>query len=488
MEFVAVAVAGLVGSFCSTLSPTTELAWVNRLCSRGDIASELGSFLSPNANIHFPRSEGFLESTNRWSTLGTPNISVVVEVANENDVAETIKYANTHSLPFLAVNGGHGAISSLEAVNNGIQIWLNQLNSISIAKDGSTATIGGGAPSKHITETLWAENKQTVTGICECTSLIGPGLGGGHGALQANYRLVADQFVSLDMVLANGTLITVDENSDLWWGMKGAGHNFGVVTSITSKICDVPHNGLWSYTNFIFTHDKVEVLYETINEMLLPDQPQDIISFSFFTNIPAIDPENSVVIFFILREGKEAVGSEYTDPFTNLAKWLRMEETSPPCQKEGNTQLRFPVDLQEFNPTAQHAAFDLFSKTANEAPALAASLFLLEGYSIQGVKVIPADSTAVPNRDANLLISSYLVYKPDGEGLDTKAWDLGENMRQILFKGSGQEHMYSYVNYAAGNEGPRSWYGYEPWRLEKLRALKEKYDPEHRFSFYAPFD
>ncbi|KAJ5087692.1 hypothetical protein N7456_011308 [Penicillium angulare] len=482
MEFVAVAVAGLIGSFCSTLAPATELAWVNRLCRRGDIAFELGSSLSPNANIHFPNSEGFLESTTRWSTLGTPNISVVVEVANEKDVAETIKYANAHKLPFLAVNGGHGAISSLENVNNGIQIWLNQLNSISIAEDGLTATIGGGALSKHITETLWAENKQTVTGVCECTSLIGPGLGGGHGALQAQYGLVADQFVSLDL---------------------GAGHNFGIVTSVTSKIYDVPNNGIWSYTNFIFTHDKVEALYETINEVFLPDQPQDIISFSLFTNIPAIDPDNSLIIFFILREGKEYVGSEYTDPFTNLgpimsdgdkgiytdiAKWIQMEETSPPCQKEGNTQLRFPVDLQEFNPTAQRAAFDLFSKATHETPALAASMLLLEGYSIQGVKAVPADSTAFPNRDANLLISSSLVYKPDGEELDNKAWDFGEKMRQILFKGSGQENMYSYVNYAAGNEGPKSWYGYEPWRLERLRALKEKYDPHHRFSFYAPFD
>ena len=80
-----------------------------------------------------------------------------------------------------------------------------------------------------------------VTGVCQCTSLLGPGLGGGHGFLQGHHGLVADQFVSMNIVLADGTLHTIDEKSDLWWAMRGAGHNFGIVTSVETKIYDIEH-------------------------------------------------------------------------------------------------------------------------------------------------------------------------------------------------------------------------------------------------------
>lgn len=133
-----------------------------------------------------------------------------------------------------------------------------------------------------------------MTGGCECTSLLGPGLGGGHGFLQGRYGLISDQFVSMNIVLANGSLVSIDKDSDLWWAVNGAGHNFGIVTSVTSNIYDVPNEGLWSYHRFIFTYDKVEGLYEAINEYLLKDgtQPVDLINYSFFFNSPDIDPDH----------------------------------------------------------------------------------------------------------------------------------------------------------------------------------------------------
>lgn len=199
-----------------------------------------------------------------------------------------------HNISFIPVNGGHGSISSLANFESGIQIWLNHLNSVSVANDGKTATIGGGALARHIIDSLWDKGKQTVTGLCECTSLLGPGLGGGHGILQGRYGLVADQFVSLDMVLANASVITVNKDSDLWWAVKGAGHNYGIVTSVTSRIYDVPSKDIWSYVRFVYTHDKVEALYTAINRHFLRNgtQPVELNTYSLFFNAPVIDPDN----------------------------------------------------------------------------------------------------------------------------------------------------------------------------------------------------
>jgi FAD/FMN-containing dehydrogenase len=173
--------------------------------------------------------------------------------------------------------------------------------------------------------------------------------------------------------------------------------------------------------------------------------------------------------------------------FPDLAAWTGNANQSPPCQNIGAVNMRFPIDLQEYNIQAQRAVFDTFARVTSEIPQFNNSLFLFEGYSLQGVKAVPHESTAFPFRDGNLLVTPLIVYEPEEDApLDSKAIAFGEELRQILFKASGETELHAYVNYAFGDEQPKNWYGYEPWRLKRLKALKKKYDPRGRFSFYAP--
>ncbi|KAI1197881.1 hypothetical protein F5X97DRAFT_324097 [Nemania serpens] len=103
-----------------------------------------------------------------------------------------------------------------------------------------------------------------------------------------------------------------------------------------------------------------------------------------------------------------------------------------------------------------------------------------------GVKAIANDQTAFPNRAANLLVAPLLIYAPGSKALDETAAKLGNSLRQVVYEASGQNELYTYVNYAFGDESEQNWYGYEQWHLDRLRALKQKYDPRGRFSFYAP--
>lgn len=123
-------------------------------------------------------------------------------------------------------------------------------------------------------------------------SYLGPGLGGGHGWLQGRYGLVSDQFVSMNIVLGNGSLITVDTHSELFWAMKGAGHNFGIVTSMTSKIYDIKHPN-YAMETLIFSGDQVEAVYKVANEQWLTNgkaMPVDLINWSYWYFDPATDP------------------------------------------------------------------------------------------------------------------------------------------------------------------------------------------------------
>ncbi|KAI1409703.1 FAD binding domain protein [Hypoxylon sp. FL1857] len=497
MEIIAAVVSWGLSSTCQNVPRSS---WLGSLCHKGIDTSDLSSRLSSTAQIYLPGSDGYTRATTRWSSLDTPGVNVAVVPGVEDDVAEIVKYANEKNLPFLAQSSGHGAITTVGRMQNGIEIWMNQLSSVDISDDGNTAVVGGGTLSKTVTDTLWAAGKQTVTGVCECTSLLGPGLGGGHGFLQGRHGLISDQFVSLNMVLSDGTMQTVDENSDLWWAVRGAGHNFGIVTSATIKIYDIRHRD-WASTSFLFSGDKVEALYDNINKHLLDTQPADVINYSFFLNLPDVDPTKPVIMFYILQEGVTAVDTTYTAPFqelgpiateaaggsyTDLPAWTGNGNESPPCQKAGLVNVRFPIDVESYNITAQRKAYDLFASATQQNTVFNNSLFLFEGYPTQGVKSVSRETTAFPFRSDSLLLSPLITYAPAGPDLDKAAAKLGNDLRQILHEGTGRSELHIYVNYAFGDEKRENWYGYEQWRQERLLALKNKYDPLRKFSFYAP--
>ncbi|KAI1355390.1 hypothetical protein F5Y01DRAFT_327100 [Xylaria sp. FL0043] len=459
--------------------------------------------LSSGAHIYLPKSSGFEVATTRWSTFDTPTFRLVVAPSTENDVAEVVKYANELNVPFLAVTGAHGAITTVGNLHDGIGIWMSALNSVEINHDGSTVTIGGGTLSKSVTDTLWAAGKQTVTGICECTSILGPGLGGGHGALQGRYGLISDQFVSMNVVLADGTLVTVNdtEHSDLWWAMRGAGHNFGIVTSLKSRIYDIQHQD-WAYQSFIYTGEKTAGLFETINKNFpRGNQDVEVLHLVIFINNYDVDPTKPLAILYVLQEGVSEVDAVYTSsfqglepimttsgsgPYPDLPTWIGENRDAPSCQKIGQVNIRFPIDLEFYNVTAVERAYDLFSTTTQKYPVLNNSIFLFEGYSLQGVREISSASTAYPFRQDNYLVSPLITYASEGSEIHDTAINFGENLRAILHAGSDREELHTYVNYAFGNEKPQNWYGYEQWRQGRLSALKKRYDPLSRFNFYGP--
>jgi hypothetical protein len=203
---------------------------------------------------------------------------------------------------------------------------------------------------------------------------------------------------------------------------------------------------------------------------------------------------------YIIQEGVNAVDSIYTKPFhdlgpisvspdsgtyKDLATWTGIANTSPPCQKAGMANPRFPIYLESYNVAAQKKAWEIYAPAVRGSSPFNNSIFMFEGYSAEGVHSVPHDSTAFAFRSENLLAAPLINYFP-AKGLDKKAADLGQRLRNVLFEASGRDEIRAYVNYAYGSETTEQLYGAEEWRQQRLSALKKKYDPKGRFSFYAP--
>lgn len=184
-------------------------------------------------------------------------------------------------MPFLAVTGGHGSVMSLGKFN-GIAIHMRNFNKAEINADGQTAELGGGMTNLEVIASLLKAKKYTTTGVCECIGFMSPVLGGGHGLLQGRLGLPADQLVAAHIVLANGSAVTAaaDHNSGLLWALRGAGHNFGIVTKVTYKIHDIDEEQ-WLVQSFVFTEDRLETLFSLLNG--LNDNGRQSLPFVFTT-------------------------------------------------------------------------------------------------------------------------------------------------------------------------------------------------------------
>lgn len=158
----------------------------------------------------------------------------------------------------------------------------------------------------------------------------------------------------------------------------------------------------------------------------------------------------------------------------------------------------FGVSLERWNVVGLRTALSLFNGLPNALKDT--SIVLLEAYATNHVMTIPGSSTAYPDRFNQVLLSPMFMYTPpssskkkknassvDDEEIigDEVVAGYGARIRSALLQGSGQP-LHTYVNYAHGDESLEALYGYEAWRIRKLRKLKAEYDPEDRFGFYAP--
>jgi hypothetical protein len=157
---------------------------------------------------------------------------------------------------------------------------------------------------------------------------------------------------------------------------------------------------------------------------------------------------------------------------------------TPACDKGSYSAMLFGVSLREWNVAGLRATLDIYNTLP---PDLRISFVLLEAYSTSGVEAISADKTAYPDRFNQILVSPFMYYPRGNASLDNIAADFGGRMRSALRDGSGQP-LHAYVNYAHGDESLAALYGYEDWRLSRLKGLKAKYDPCGKFGYYAPID
>ncbi|EUC35506.1 hypothetical protein COCCADRAFT_35010 [Bipolaris zeicola 26-R-13] len=437
--------------------------------------------------------------TQRWTVYSkaAPAYDIAVKPATATDVQKIIQYATKNSVPFLATGGGHGYTTSLSGVKGALNIDLSKFRKVVVDASANTMTIGAATIFADMLDPLYAAGKQMPSGGSSTPSIIGVTLGGGIGPLTGAHGLLIDSLLSVEMVTGSGQILTVSatKNSDLFWGMRGAGVNFGIVTSATYRIYDTINNGMVYNADISFDGEKNETIFKILRSY--QGTQDNKLAISVASSVKNKVPEISIsVIYFGTKEQGDAAIKAFLDQqptFSNISvvpynKLVYVANFGGDvfARIKGVRADLWGYQLNDVTVSTLSSTYTKFINFVLDNPALENPLWLVEKFGLGVTATIPDESTAYAWRKAVAYgFFSFNLPANVSEQMTNTVDQFSEKIRSGLTSGCGNPQGNVFPNYARGIETPEQVYGKS--KLPKLRSLKKKYDPKGLFNKYNSF-
>jgi FAD/FMN-containing dehydrogenase len=192
---------------------------------------------SLRGELLLPSDASYDETRKVWNGMIDKRPALIVRCAGVADVIDTVKFARDHDL-LVSVHGGGHNIAGKAVCDGGLMIDLSLMRSVQVDPVKKTARVEGGVTLGDLDHETQAFGLATTTGVVTHTGMAGLTLGGGIGRIGRKYGLACDNLLSVDIVTASGQFLraSATENPDLFWGLKGGGGNFGIVTALEYQL------------------------------------------------------------------------------------------------------------------------------------------------------------------------------------------------------------------------------------------------------------
>jgi SAM-dependent methyltransferase len=239
--------------------------------------------------LTYPDDPGYDDQRAVWNLMHDRRPALLARPQSATDVAQAIAHARSRGLT-IAVRGGGHSLPGHSAVDGGMVIDLRGLSAVSVDPIRRTVLVGGGAALGAVDAAAQAHGLVVPVGVVSHTGAGGLTLGGGVGRLMRHFGLTIDSLLSAEVVLADGRIVTAseDENPDLFWGLRGGGGNFGVVTEFTYRAHPLgPLTVLATFHPLELAADVLHLGEATIADAATPDA---LLWTSFLRRGPEIAP------------------------------------------------------------------------------------------------------------------------------------------------------------------------------------------------------
>lgn len=435
--------------------------------------AELRGFI--RGRLILPEDEGYESARAAFYGWVDKKPAAIARVADAEDVAKVITFANQNSIELAVRSGGHSGAGHCVS-DGGLVLDMAEMQAIQIDAAARTAWAESGATAGQYT--LAAAEHGLATGFGD-TGTVGIGgitLGGGVGYLSRKLGLTIDSLLAADMLLADGRLVRVDSQNhpDLFWAIRGGGGNFGVAMRFQFKLHPLP--------SIVGGMLILPATPETISAFIAaaevaPDELSTIANVMPAPPMPMIpeDIQGRPVIFAILVfAGDDERGEKALAPFRQIAtpfadmlgpkKYPEIfEGPEGPHPVAGASHTMF---LKHVDRTVGKTIMDYLGKS--NAPIRVAQLRVLGG----AVSRVPADATAYAHRHCKIMVNIANLYENLEEADQHAAW-----VREFA-KAMDQGEPGAYVNFVT-DEGVAAAYPAATWK--RLAEIKHKYDPGNLF-------
>jgi len=422
-----------------------------------------------------PTDEGYDEARKIHNGMIERRPTLIARCAGVADVITSIRFARDQRL-LVSVRGGGHSIPGFSVCDGGLMIDLSRMRGVRVDAARETVRAEGGVTWGDFDHETQAFGLATTGGVARPTGIAGLTLGGGHGFLMRKHGLACDNLLSVDLVTAEGHLLTAsaDEHADLFWGLRGGGGNFGIATSFEYQL----HH-----------------LGPILGGMLIYPLARAKEIFRIYRDVTSAAPDEVNLIFALatLPDGTQAAGvlGCYAGSVADGERVLGPLRASGPLLADQLGPIPY-IALQSipenFNPPGMRNYWksdyltqlsdDAIDLLVEEYPSVPAPYTHVIIEQMGGaVSRIREDDTAVSHRDARYNAAIIGMWAEPAEDERTIGWvrRLWESLRPFTSGGV-------YVNYQMADEGEDRLRGaYGPEKYERLVALKDKYDPTNLF-------
>lgn len=266
------------------------------------------------------QDDGYDQARRLWNGAFDRHPALIARCAGAADVVRAVDFARTHRL-LTAVHGGGHSISGQSSCDGGLMIDLSPMKRVRIDPTSRTATAQAGVLLGEFDRESQAFGLATTMGTAADTGIAGLTLGGGQGRLARKFGLTCDNLLSVDIVTADGKLLHASEtdNADLFWGLRGGGGNFGVVTQFEYRLH--PLGPLVLAGNRVYPAGQARSILQAMRDYCRTAPDEVTLSAALTATAPGVE-RGSYVAIEVVYCGPLEEGARVLAPLDKLGKPL----------------------------------------------------------------------------------------------------------------------------------------------------------------------
>jgi hypothetical protein len=409
--------------------------------------------------------------------------ALIARCAGVADVIDAVRFARRTGLAVAVRSGGH-SFPGLSVCDDGLVIDLSLMQGVRVDLASRTVRAQAGVRLGELDRETQAFGLAVPAGIVTHTGLAGLTLGGGIGWLMRKYGLTIDQLLSVDLVTADGELVkaSATENSDLFWGVRGAGGNFGIVTEFEFRLHPVGPQVLAGPV--IWPMERSAEVLRFYRDWItdVPDELTTVVVHRKAPPLPVLPPElhgRPIVTVICCYAGPVEDGERVVRPLKAFGSpLLDLCTPKPFVEHQAMFDASFPEGWWYYFRACQVAALtdEVIDITADHAQRIRSPLTAFPIFHLGGaVGRVGDDETAFTGRTAGH------TFNINATTASADGFEQEREWSRTFWSALQPYHTGVYVNFLMDEGQQRVRQAYGTSKYQRLRALKRTYDPDNFF-------